>query len=83
MGDTWKKKNLQFSISQKWFEILALIFHKLLAFMGTRFVENLKALDALDLDFPPKKLKTSYGCGRRIFWATPFKFGENSFLPDL
>ena len=27
-----------------------------------------------------KMSKTSNGCGRSIFWAIPFKFGENSFL---
>ena len=38
---------------------------------------------ASDLDFPPKASKTSNGRGRFIFWATPFKFGEISFLSKL
>ena len=81
VGDTWKRKNLRFWISQKWFEISTPNFHQLLTSIGTHFVPNLKAFGALDLDFLPKTSKTSNGCGRPNFWATPFKFGENSFLP--
>ena len=83
VGDTWKTKNLKIWISQKWFEISTPNFHQLLTSIGTHFVLNLKALGALNLDFLPKMSKTSNGRGRPIFWATPFKFGENSFLPYL
>ena len=80
VGDTWKRKSLRFWISEKWFEISRPNFHQLLTLIGTHFVPNLKAF-GLDLDFPPKTFKTSNERGRSIFWATPFKFGENSFLP--
>ena len=81
VGDTWRTKNLKIWISQKWFEISSPNFHQSLTSIGTHFVPILKTLGALDLDFPPKMSKTSNGRGRPIFWATPFKFGENSFLP--
>ena len=80
VGGTLKKKNFQIWISQSWLEISTPNFHQLLTSMGTRFVQNLKALGASDLDFPPKASKTSNGRGRPIFWATPLKFGENAFL---
>ena len=81
LGGKLRPKKFQFSISQKWFEISAPNFHQLLTSIGTRFVPNLKALGASDLDFLPKMSKTSNGRGRPIFWATPLKFGENQFLP--
>ena len=81
VGDTWKTKNLEFWISQKWFEISTPNFHQLFTSIGTRFVLNLKAFGALNLNFLPKMSKTSNGRSGSIFWATPFKFGENSFLP--
>ena len=80
LGRELKEKNVQISISQKWFEISTPNFHQLLTSIGTHFVPNLKALGALDLDFPPKTSKTSNGRDGPNFWATPFKFGENSFL---
>ena len=64
----------------KWFQISTSNFHHLLISTGTFFVLNLKAIGASDLDFLPKTSKTSNGHSRLIFWATPFKFGENSFL---
>ena len=75
--DTWKKKSFQFWISQKWFEISTPNFHQLFTSIGTRFVPSLKAFGASDLDFPPKTSKPSNGRSGSIFWATPFKFGEN------
>ena len=41
---------------------------------------NLKALSGKILDFLPKMSKPSNGCNRTKFLATPFKFGDNSFL---
>ena len=79
-GDELKRKNVKFSISQKWFEIPTPNFHQLLTLIGTRFVPDMKALDALDLDFLPKTSKTSTGRGRPIFLATPSKFGGNLFI---
>ena len=81
VGDTWKTKNFKIWISQKWFEISTPNFHQLFTSICTRFVPNLKAFGALDLNFLPKMSKTSNGRSGSIFWATPFKFGENSFLP--
>ena len=63
VGGTLKKKNFQIWISQSWLEISTPNFHQLLTSIGTRFVQNLKALGALDLDFPPKASKTSNGLG--------------------
>ena len=80
LGRELKVKNIQFRISQKWFEISTPNFHQLLTSLGNRFVPNMKALAASDLDFPPKASKTSWGRGRPIFWATPSEFGENPFL---
>ena len=80
VGGTLKKKNFQIWISQSWLEISTPNFHQLLTFVGTHFAQNLKALGASDLDFPPKASKTSNGRGRSIFWATPLKFGVNAFL---
>ena len=79
-GKELEWKNDKIWISQKWFEISTPNFHQLLTSIGTHFVLNLKVFGALDLDFPPKPSKTSNGCGGPNFWATPFKFGENSFL---
>ena len=81
IGGKFRPKKFQFSISQKWFEISAPNFHHLLTSIGTRFVPNMKALWAKNLNFQPKTSKTSNERGRPIFWATPFNFGENSFLP--
>ena len=83
LGRELKEKNVQISISQKWFEISTPIFHQLFTWIVNRFVPNLKAFGASDLDFPPKTSKTWNGCSGSIFWATPFKFGENSFLSKL
>ena len=80
VGGTLRKKNFQIWISQSWLEISTPNFHQLLRSIGTRFAQNLKALGASDLDFPPKASKTSNGRGRSIFWATPLKFGENTHL---
>ena len=80
VGGTLRKKNFQIWISQSWLKISTPNFHQFLTSIGTRFEQNLKALGALDLDFPPKPFKTSNGRGRSIFWATPLKFGESSFL---
>ena len=44
---------------------------------------KLKVLGAQNLDFPPKMSKTSNGHSMPSFEATPFKFGENSFFPQL
>ena len=63
LGRELKEKNVQISISQKWFEISTPNFHQLLTSIGTHFVPNLKAFGALDLDFPPKTSKTSNGRG--------------------
>ena len=79
-GKELEWKNDKIWISQKWFEISTPNFHQLFTSIGTHFVLNLKAFGALDLDFPPKTSKTSNGRGGPNFWATPFKFGENSFL---
>ena len=83
LGKELKVKNIQFRISQKWFEISTPNFHQLLTSLGNRFVPNMKALGALDLHFPPKTSKTSNGHSGPIFWATPSKFGENLFFPKL
>ena len=80
VGGTLRKKNFQFCISQRWLEISTPNFHQLLTSMRTRFVQNLKDIGGLDLDFPPKVSKTSKGHGGPIFWATLLKFGENAFL---
>ena len=45
-----RKKKFQFQISQRWLEIFTPIFHRLLTFKGTRFLQNFKALGALNLD---------------------------------
>ena len=66
--------------NQKWIEISTANFHQLLTSMKTCFVQNLKAIGGLDLDFPPKVSKTSNGRGGPIFCATLLKFGENAFL---
>ena len=73
-------KNVKFWISQNWFEISTPNFHQLFTSIGTHFVPNLKAFGGSALDFPPKASKTFNGCSRPFFWATPFKFGEKSFL---
>ena len=78
-----RKKNLQFWISHRWFEISTPNFHQLLTLIGTRFAPKMKALGASDLDFLPKTFKTSNGRSRPSFEATPFKFGENSFFAWL
>ena len=70
-------------MSKKCFEISLPNFHQLLIFMGTPFVENLKALGVLNLDFPPKMSKNSNGHGRPNLYATSPKFGKKSFLPKL
>ena len=67
LGRELKEKNVQISISQKWFEISTPNFHQLLTSIGTRFVPNLKTFGASDLDFPPKMSKTLNGHGRSIF----------------
>ena len=67
LGKELKEKNVQISISQKWFEISTPNFHQLFTSIVTRFVLNLKAFGALDLDFPPKMSKTSNGRGRPNF----------------
>ena len=77
------KRNFRIWISQKWFEISTPNFHQLLTLLGTRFVLNMKALAALNLNSPPKTSKPSNGHSRPNFWATPSKFGENSFFPKL
>ena len=53
-GGHLEEKNLQISISQKWFEISTPNFYQLLTSIGTHFVQNFKAFGAWDLDFPPK-----------------------------
>ena len=75
-GKELEWKNFKFLISQKWFEISTPNFHQLFTSIVTCFVPNLKTFSALDLDFLPKASKTSGS----IFWATPFKFDEKSFL---
>ena len=80
LGEEIKRQNLQFWISQEWFEVSVPNFYQLLTFIGTRFVQILMGLGASDLDFLPKTSKTSNWRGRSKFWATLFKFGENSFL---
>ena len=66
VGGTLKEKIFQIWISQSWLKISTPNFHQLLTYIGTRFVQNLKTLGALDLNFPPKASKTSNGCGRPI-----------------
>ena len=82
-GKELEWKNDKIWISQKWFEISTPNFHQLLTSIGTHFVPNLKDFGALNLDFPPKMSKASNGPSQPIFWATPSKFGENSFLSKL
>ena len=76
----WGRKifNFEFLIV-RWFEISTPNFYQLLTSTKTRFIKNLKAQGASDLDFLPKT-STSFGRGRPIFWTTPSKFGENSSL---
>ena len=83
VGDTWKKKNLQISISQKWFEISSPNFHHLLTSIGTRSVPNMKGIAHLKRLPRPWEVQNWNGRSGSIFWATPSKFGENSFPPKL
>ena len=80
IGGELKRQNSQFWIAGKWLEISTPKFHHLCISIETRFSPNMKALGAKEMDFPPKTFKTSNGHSRPIFWATPSKFGENSFL---
>ena len=47
LGKELKEKNVQISISQKWFEISTPNFHQLLTSIGTHFAPNMKALGPL------------------------------------
>ena len=78
--DELKEKKTKIWISQEWFVRSTPIFYHLLTLISTCFTLKIKAIGVLDLDFPPKTSKTSNGRSRRIFWATPSKFGENSLL---
>ena len=71
VGDTWTTKNLKIWISQKWFEISTPNFHQLSTSIGTRFVLNLKAPCALDLDFLPKTSKISNNLTGLFFSPNP------------
>ena len=69
---TWQVHFLSYTL-QIWWEFISSLVVKMLKF--------LKTFCALVLNFPPKMSKTSIGRSGSIFWTTPFKFGENSFLP--
>ena len=77
VGRELERQNGQF---WKWLEISTPKFHHLYISMETWFSPNLKVLGAKEMDFPPKMFKTSNGRSGDIFWATPSKFGEISFL---
>ena len=79
-GGDLKVKIGQSWIAKKWLEISTPKFHHLYISIETRFSPNLKVLGAKEMDFPPKMFKTSNGHSGDIFWATPSKFGEISFL---
>ena len=56
LGEEIKRQNLQFWISQEWFEVSVPIFHQLLTFIGTRFVQILMGLGCLGFGFPAKNV---------------------------
>ena len=76
VGDTWKKKNLQIWISQKWFEISILNFHHLLTSIGTRPVPNMKGIAHLKRLPRPWEVQNWNGRSGLNFWATSSKFWE-------
>ena len=83
LGRELKEKNVQISISQKWFEISIPNFHQLLTSIGTRSVPNMKGIAHLKRLPRPWEVQNWNGHSGSIFWATPSKFGENSFPPKL
>ena len=62
LGLNWRDKIFKFKFLKK-----TLDFHQLITSIGTCFVKSLKALGASELDFLPKKSKTSNGRGRPNF----------------
>ena len=79
-GKEFKRQISQSRITEMCFQISIPKFQHLYIYKSYNFAQNMEALASNKMDFPPKACKNWIGRGGPIFWATPSKFYEKSYL---